>query len=53
MMSKAERDVHPDGPKHLTLDQVVRLYKAARNGVHRICVLLGTFARQARVNGGA
>jgi len=44
LMSKAERDTAADGPKHLTATQVVSLYKAARNDVHRICVLLGTFA---------
>lgn len=44
LMSKAERDAHADGPKHLTLEQVIRLYRAARNDLHRICVVLGTFA---------
>lgn len=44
LMSKVERDAHADGPKHLTIDQVVRLYRAAKNDVHHICVLLGVFA---------
>jgi integrase len=44
LMTKAERDAHADGPKQLTIDQVVRLYRAAKNDVHGVCVLLGTFA---------
>ncbi len=44
LMTKNERDQHADGPKQLSSEQVVRLYKAARNDVHRICILLGVFA---------
>lgn len=44
LMTKAERDARADGPKHLTAEQVVRLYNAAKNDLHRICILLGVFA---------
>ena len=44
LMTKAERDAHADGPKQLTLDQVVKLYQAIRNDRHRIWVSLGVFA---------
>lgn len=44
LMNKAERDARADGPKQLTVQQVVRLYRAARSEVHRVCILLGVFA---------
>lgn len=44
LMTKAERDASADGPKQLTPEQIVRLYRAAKNDVHRICILLGVFA---------
>ncbi len=44
LMTKAERDANADGPRHLTLDQVIQVYRAARNDSHRIWILLGLFA---------
>jgi integrase len=44
LMTKQERDARADGPKQLTSQQVVNLYRAAKCDLHRISVLLGVFA---------
>ena len=50
LMSKAERDHHADGPDHLTVAEIVKLYRAIEpdNLLHKIVLLMGVFTAQGQ-----
>ena len=51
LMSKGERDKAADGPEQLTVEEIVRLFRAARAGrppLHPILFLMGLFTAQGQ-----
>jgi hypothetical protein len=50
LMSKGERDRHADGPDHLTVAEIVKLYRAidAGNVLYKIILLMGVFTAQGQ-----